>query len=139
MKFVWRELEASLELKINHFIQNSNISKNPNQQQPKHTELPKFIGKLDSVSANEGFSASFSARIGGGLPKPELKWFFEEEEIVITEEHYEVTEVEEAVTLTIKNVRAADAGSYFARLVNEAGSVSTNKAQLNVNSTVFFL
>ena len=56
---------------------------------------------------------------------------------MLTEEHYEVTEVEESVTLTIKNVKSSDAGSYFARLVNEAGSVSTNKAQLNVNSTVF--
>jgi len=99
--------------------------------------LPKLAGKLENVTVNEGFSASFTARIAGGLPKPELTWYFEEQEIVINEEMYEITEIEDAVTLTIKNVKTTDAGVYSARLTNEAGFVTTNKAQLNVNSTVF--
>lgn len=44
---------------------------------------------------------------------------------------------ETQATLTVKNVKSEDAGNYSAKLVNEAGAVSSNKASLTVNSTLF--
>jgi hypothetical protein len=90
--------------------------------------------KLDNVTAREGETAKFKVKVSGGNPKPEVKWFFEEEEIIIEEEFYEIEESEDTVTLIIKTVKPHQAGSYHAEIVNEAGSVKTNKAQLNINS-----
>ncbi len=105
----------------------------------KHVEIPKITGKLENVTAAENSDAKFTIRIGGGKPKPAIVWFIEEMEVVTTDERYEVAEVEDSVTLTIRKVKSEDAVSYYAKLVNEAGSVNSNKATLTVNSTIFFL
>ncbi len=98
-------------------------------------ETPK-AGKLENVTATEGSDATFNLKITGGKPKPSTKWFIEETEIVTVEnETYEVTETEESVSLTVKNVQTEHSGNYYAQLVNEAGSFDTNKATLTVNST----
>ncbi len=73
-------------------------------------------------------------KIAGGKPKPSVKWFKEEEEIVTTVETYEVVEFEDTVTLIIKSAKPENSGNYYAQLVNEAGQATTNKAQLTVNS-----
>ena len=63
-----------------------------------------------------------------------MKWFKEEEEIITTTvELYEIVEVEDTVTLVIKSVKPDNAGNYYAQIINDAGSISTNKAQLIVN------
>ncbi len=96
-------------------------------------ENPKS-GKLENVTATEGNDATFNLKITGGKPKPQIKWFIEEEEIItISNETYEVTEIDETVSLTIKNVKTENAGNYYAHLYNEAGTYNTNKAQLIVN------
>lgn len=46
---------------------------------------------------------------------------------------YEVTEVEEIVTLTVKNVKTENQGNYYAQLINDAGTTNSNKATLTVN------
>ena len=64
-----------------------------------------------------------------------MKWFYEEEEIVTeTTEFYEVIETDDIITLIVKNVKPMNSGNYHALLVNDAGQLSTNKAQLTVNS-----
>ena len=64
-----------------------------------------------------------------------MKWFYEEEEIVTeTTEFYEVIETDDIITLIVKNVKPENAGNYYALLANDAGQLSTNKAQLTVNS-----
>lgn len=79
-------------------------------------------------------------KIAGGKPKPTIKWFKEEEEIITTTvEIYEVVETEDTVTLIIKSAKPEHAGNYYAQLINEAGTISTNKALLVVNSAYFFL
>lgn len=78
-------------------------------------------------------------KIAGGKPKPTIKWFKEEEEIITTVETYEVVEIEDTVTLIIKSAKPENAGNYFAQLINEAGTINTNKAQLIVNSACFFI
>lgn len=89
---------------------------------------------------NEGQEAKFTIKIAGGKPKPTVKWFKEEEEIIVTTvETYEIVEVEDTVTLIIKSAKPDNTGNYYAQLVNEAGQVSSNKALLTVNSTYFEL
>jgi len=87
----------------------------------------------------EGQEAKFVVKIAGGKPKPTIKWFKEEEEIVTTVETYEVVEIEDTVTLIIKSAKPESAGNYFAQLLNEAGTISTNKAQLIVNRGPVFV
>jgi hypothetical protein len=78
-------------------------------------------------------------KIAGGKPKPTVKWFKEEEEIITTTvETYEVIETEDTVTLILKSAKPENAGNYHAQVVNEAGQISTNKAQLVVNSMLFY-
>ena len=77
---------------------------------------------------------AFRIKVVGGNPKPEVKWFFEETEIITTNnEVYEITEIDETFYLTIKNVKPSNTGTYYVQLINEAGTVNSNKAQLNVN------
>ena len=93
-------------------------------------ELPK-AGKLENITASEGTDAIFNLKITAGKPKPQVKWFIEEEEI-IQSETYEVTETEEIVSLIIKNVKPENSGAYHAQVYNEAGSITTNNATLVV-------
>ncbi len=98
------------------------------------TETPK-AAKLDNVTAVEGADATFNLKITGGKPKPQVKWFIEEEEIItVSNEQYEVTEEEDSFTLTIKSVKTDNSGNYYAQLINETGSFNSNKATLTVNS-----
>ena len=43
-------------------------------------------------------------------------------------------ETDDIITLIVKNVKPKNSGNYYALLVNEAGQLSSNKAQLIVNS-----
>jgi hypothetical protein len=96
--------------------------------------LPKILGKLENITVNEGQEAKFVVKFSG-KPKPSVKWFKEEEEIITTvEEIYEVIETEDTVQFIIKSVKPENSGNYFAKLINEAGSANSNKAQLLVNS-----
>ena len=102
---------------------------------PSFAETPKIAGKLENVTVNEGQEAKFTIKIAGGKPKPTVKWFKEEEEIVVTTvETYEIVEVEDTVTLIIKSAKPDNSGNYYVQLVNEAGQISSNKASLTVNS-----
>ncbi len=102
-------------------------------------ETPKVSGKLENVTVAEGQEAKFTVKVAGGKPKPTIKWFKEEEEITTTIETYEVVEIEDTVTLIIKSAKPENSGNYYAQLLNEAGTISTNKAQLIVNSASIFI
>lgn len=96
-------------------------------------------GKLENVTVNENQEARLSIKISGGKPKPKVKWFKEEEEIIVeTTELYEIVEIEDTVTLIIKSAKPSDSGNYYAQLYNEAGQLNSNKAQLIVNRINFF-
>ena len=101
-----------------------------------YLESPK-AGKLENVTAIEGTDANFNLKITGGKPRPQIKWFIEEEEIITSSnEQYEITEQEDTFILIIKSVKMENSGNYYAQLINETGLVSSNKAQLIVNSTL---
>jgi hypothetical protein len=100
-------------------------------------------GKLANITVNEGADALFNLKITGGRPKPYVKWFLEgveenQEITVHTGEQYElVQEEDDSFTLKIKSVKIADSRSYYAQLINTAGSLSSNKATLTINSKHF--
>jgi hypothetical protein len=102
------------------------------------SEIPKVIGKLENTTVNEGQEAKFTVKFSG-KPRPTVKWFKEEEEIVITVETYEIVETEDSVTLIIKSAKPEHTGNYSAQLTNEAGQASTNKALLTVNRAPVFV
>lgn len=81
----------------------------------------------------EGTDATFSLKVGG-KPKPEAKWFIQDQEITASDV-YEMTSVEDSLSLTIKSTRPEHSGQYSAEVFNPAGSVSTNKASLTVECT----
>jgi hypothetical protein len=99
--------------------------------------MAKVKGKLGDLTVNEGQQAKFTVNYTG-KPKPSVKWFMDEEEIVVNEE-YEVVETEDEHTLIIKSAKPKNTGNYHARLSNEAGDVDTNKAKLNVNRGPLFV
>lgn len=101
-------------------------------------EVPKIIGKLENTTVTEGQEAKFTVKFSG-KPRPVVKWFKEEEEIVITVETYEIVETEDSVTLIIKSAKPDHTGNYSAQLTNEAGQASTNKALLTVNRAPVFI
>jgi hypothetical protein len=97
-------------------------------------DVPKALNKLDNVTVNENESAKFVAKFSG-KPKPQVKWFRDEEEIVVNE-NYELEETgEDEMTLVIKACKSPEnSGNYYAKISNAYGEVVTNKATMTINS-----
>lgn len=96
-------------------------------------EPPKVHGKVDNATVCEKEQAKFTVKIGGGKPKPTVKWFREDQEVDTSNaDLYEINEVENTNTLIIKSAKPENAGHYLAKLINETGSVNSNKATLVV-------
>lgn len=107
--------------------------------QPFTLDLPKFSGKLENQAVSEGADATFSIRYAGGNPRPTFQWFANDAEEIVSNETYEITEVEETLSLTVRKAKASHAATYHVHLVNEAGTVESNKAKLTVNCNKFDL
>jgi len=99
--------------------------------------VPKFVGKLDNLTVNESQEAKFTVKFTG-KPKPTIKWFKEEQEIIITES-YEIVETEDTYTLIIKSAKPENSGNYSAQISNETGTATSNKAVLTVNRGPVFV
>jgi len=101
-------------------------------------DAPKSLNKLDNLTVVEGEAAKFTLKFAG-KPKPTVKWFKDEEEIVYTE-NIEIVEIaEDEVTLVLKSTTAIDTGVFYAKISNEFGEVSSTKATLTINrKTSFF-
>ena len=96
-------------------------------------EGPKALNKLDNITVNEGEEAKYILKIAG-KPKPVVKWFKDEEEIV-TNEEYEIIESEDEIILIIKSCKSPNnLGNYFAKISNEFGEIVTNKSTITINS-----
>lgn len=98
-------------------------------------ETAKIKGKLENIAATEGNEARFLLRLSGGKPRPTVKWFHNEEEVLIIESEnlYEIIQTDEAIEFVIKNVKSENSGTYYAKVVNDAGQSVSNKAQLVVS------
>jgi hypothetical protein len=88
----------------------------------------------NNLTIGEGDPAKFTVKFSG-RPKPAVKWFGEEKEIDFSlTDIYELVETDASSTLIIKSAKLKDAGSYFAKLTSEAGSVNSNRCQFTVKS-----
>lgn len=100
-------------------------------------DTPKIINKLDNITVNEGEQAKFTLKISG-KPKPAVKWFKDDVEIELNETIEIVENEENEMTLIIKSCKSPEnAGNYSAKIFNEFGEVSSNKAILTINSNSF--
>jgi hypothetical protein len=97
-------------------------------------DVPKALNKLENLTVNENESAKFVVKFSGN-PKPQVKWFRDEEEIVVNEA-YELEETgEDEMTLVIKACKFPEnSGNYYAKISNAYGEVVTNKATMTINS-----
>jgi len=100
-------------------------------------DVPRVTNKLENITVNEGEPAKFIIKFTG-KPKPVVKWFKEEIEIKI-DETFELTDAaDEEQSLTIKSCKSIEnSGVYFAKVVNDYGEFSSNKATLAINSEIF--
>lgn len=100
-------------------------------------DAPRVLNKLDNVTVNDGEPAKFVVKFVG-KPKPAVKWFKEDAEILI-DDSFEVTEIaEDETSLTIKSCKSLEnSGTYFAKVVNEFGEAISNKATLTINRKIF--
>jgi hypothetical protein len=100
-------------------------------------EGPKALNKLENITVNEGEQAKYILKVSG-KPKPSVKWFRDEEEIVINEE-YEIIESEEESVLIIRSCKSPNNnGNYYAKVANEFGEVVTNKSAIIIYSQFLF-
>lgn len=100
-------------------------------------DLPKALNKLENITVSESESAKLSIKVSGN-PKPSVKWYKNDIELIITD-LYEICESDDEVTLLIKSCTHDDSGSYFAKISNSFGEVSSNKATLNIQKTPKFV
>jgi hypothetical protein len=102
-------------------------------------EAPKLLNKLDNLTVSDGELASFTVKVAG-KPKPTVKWFKDDVEIII-DESVEITElVENEITFTIKSCKSLENGGvYLAKIVNDFGEVVSNKATLTINRKPIFV
>ncbi|XP_045464007.1 obscurin isoform X4 [Harmonia axyridis] len=91
------------------------------------TEKPKFITVLQEDNVSDGGEVELMVR-ADGLPKPEIKWFFNAKPLIEDENHKIETHTETQVTscLRIKNYNKDDIGFYKAMAVNCVGEVESS-------------
>ncbi|TKR95914.1 hypothetical protein L596_010016 [Steinernema carpocapsae] len=85
-------------------------------------EPPKFTEVLKSVSIKETESTELSVTVSG-KPEPEIKWFKDSQPVQVDGTHF--IEKKDTVghhTLTIRDARQEDIGTYSCRATNVAGS-----------------
>ena len=97
-------------------------------------DVPKILNKLDNVTVTEGEPAKFNIKFSG-KPKPLVKWFKDEMEILIDESFEIIENIEDEITFYIKTCKSTEhSGTYCAKVMNEFGEITSNKANLIINS-----
>ncbi|PIO76038.1 immunoglobulin I-set domain protein [Teladorsagia circumcincta] len=96
------------------------------------TEYPPSVKKqLEDIVANVGdLIATLSCNLEGN-PEPQIAWFKDNKELVVSSSKYQARYSDGLSELTIKNIEESDAGRYSCRATNELGSITT-KANLTV-------
>ncbi|XP_057334956.1 titin isoform X6 [Microplitis mediator] len=82
---------------------------------------PQFVKLIADVLVSEGEDAIFECQVTGE-PKPDLRWYFNNEEIVFVHERITMTHDETGnCTLKISSTTAEDKGNYVAKAINLIG------------------
>lgn len=90
---------------------------------------PKFIQKLQPVISESKKPVILKGEVDGS-PFPDIKWFFNENELS-NSERYEMVSEKSNVTLKIKSVKEADVGIYTCQAINPGG-VATSRTNVIV-------
>ncbi|KAK6011907.1 immunoglobulin I-set domain protein, partial [Ostertagia ostertagi] len=95
-------------------------------------EYPPSVKKqLEDIAANVGdLIATLSCNLEGN-PEPQIAWFKDDKELIVSSSKYQARYSDGLSELTIKNIEESDAGRYSCRATNELGSITT-KANLTV-------
>ena len=90
------------------------------------------MAKLENVTILQGEEARFNIKFSG-KPLPACKWYKDDIEIDATQtDRFEIVPNNDNVTLILKSSQSSDSGLFYAHLSNEAGILTSNKAQLTV-------
>ncbi|KAG8183020.1 hypothetical protein JTE90_017107 [Oedothorax gibbosus] len=93
-----------------------------------------FKKKLNNLSVIEEESVELAVEYDGN-PKPTLKWQKDGKDIVIDDDHYEVTKKDNTEVLTINDVTKEDSGEYTCVVTNSSGSEKTTSTVTVKEST----
>ena len=86
---------------------------------------PKFIKKITPIEVLEGNPARFDCKVTGS-PRPEIKWYREEEEIVSSPYMRIQSSPDGSSSMIIQEVFADDSGRFTVRASNPAGEVQSS-------------
>ena len=86
---------------------------------------PKFIKKITPIEVLEGNPARFDCKVTGS-PRPEIKWYREEEEIVSSPYMRIQSSPDGSSSMIIQEVFADDSGRFTVKASNPAGEVQSS-------------
>ena len=97
-------------------------------------ELPKVVNKLPNMMVCEGDRVDFLVSFKGN-PKPDIKWFRNDEEIIL-DEKFEVNKsnISQMKFSIICCQSHIDSGTYHSKVFNQYGESLSNQAILIINS-----
>ncbi|VDM52411.1 unnamed protein product, partial [Angiostrongylus costaricensis] len=91
----------------------------------KEQEAPSFTKTLVEVSIVEGESATYECKVTGE-PRPQIKWFKDNDEISTVDGHFAQTEEADGTArLVIKSAKVKDSGEIRCEASNTAGTART--------------
>ncbi|MDB6167478.1 MAG: repeat protein [Verrucomicrobia bacterium] len=95
--------------------------------------LPVLTSQPTDRAAPLGGSATFTANVVlGGSQTVDMRWYFNGVELPFNSSKYQLGQNNTAFSLTINNIAATDVGSYYFKLVDTGGIVTSNTASLTL-------
>ncbi len=99
-----------------------------------------MTAKLENVNINEGQDAEFVCKFVANPAPSRIIWFKNETEEILPNENASITSTNDSSILKLSNCKSADTGSvYQAKIINDLGEVTSNKATLNVSCGPVFI
>ena len=106
----------------------------------KKLDIPKILSKIENVSINEGQDAEFICKFISFPLASNITWLRNENEELVENEKFKISNSDELTTIKIINPISNENGSsYFVKIKNDFGDVSSNKAILNISSGPLFI
>eukprot|EP00057_Strongylocentrotus_purpuratus_P013444 XP_011667918.1 PREDICTED: myosin light chain kinase, smooth muscle isoform X2 [Strongylocentrotus purpuratus] len=89
---------------------------------PKGT-IPEFIEKMSGTAVRDADKAKFTCKLRG-IPSPSVHWYYRNQEIVGSDEVYELYHEGEIASLCLPEVLPEDEGEYSCTIKNDMGETS---------------